>query len=951
MIYKPRQQKLLRWIALFLVGTFLQLLFYIPTPVLSQNSNSCSNITAPLTAEEQTYARGAWQYFVKNYQPATGFTNSTGGYPSGTLWDMGNYLMALNAARWLNLTDQADFDNRLNKFLTTLSSLKLFEDALPNKVYNTATAQMVDYNNNPVERGLGWSALDVGRILAAFDVIRTCHPQYNDWLKGIIAKWQVARSLKDGQLFGATVLPDKKTLLVQEGRLGYEEYGARGYGLWGFSAPKAISLEPFKLVEINGVQIPVDTRDFKSTNANNYVVSESYILEGIEFGLQGQLADFAARVLDVQKRRFDTTGQLTAVTEDNIDQVPYFLYNTVYANGATWATITDANQPYPQFRSLSTKAAFGWHYLFPDNAYAQKVFDAVKDLRSPDDSGYYAGIYEESKQPNKALTGNTNGLILEILYYKARGNHPLIASTSASVSTGKPSANASSATPSNQPNSTGKPSENASPATPSNQPNSTVTPPIATPANNSKVIEVTVAPIPPVDSPQPSSNLKLDRPLTIIERRYADAAWRYFQANYHSKSGLIDDRSDFKGATLWGLGDYLATLHAARSLDIITPKEFDQRTRHLLAALTKLPLFAGELPSRGYDTRSLQPIDYGGNPAPEGNGWSALDLGRMLAALYNLKTCHSEYTAAVDKIVLDWSYLRVVREGILSSATVTKDQDGRYLTRVNPETRLGYEEYAARAFQLWGFNVERSAVGGEYQTASVEGLKVPIQRHRTDTNSKVNQYTVSNPFLLYALEFGLDPQMRSLFEPIFQAQAERYRRTGIFTASATTLIDRKPYTVHSSISESWVALGDDGKLVPKGRLVSTAVAFAYDALLPENKYSQELFQGTTDLYNPLLGFYEGFYETTGKTAVGFTSSTNSMILQSLLYEVTNRQPLIRPTTTMKSPWWQEVTKGDSGRGLPNTARQRTKLISDTSGSYWVSSSENTPLITGTKVAK
>ncbi|WP_392482493.1 DUF3131 domain-containing protein [Nostoc sp. C110] len=937
MIYKPPQQKLLRWIALFLIGTFLQFLFYIPTPVLSQNSNSCSNITAPLTPEEQTYARGAWQYFVKNYQPATGFTNSTGGYPSGTLWDMGNYLMALNAARWLNLTDQADFDARLNKFLTTLSSLKLFEDALPNKVYNAANSQMVDYGNNPLERGIGWSALDVGRILAAFDVIRTCHPQYNDWLKGIVAKWQVARSLKDGQLFGATVLPDNKTLLVQEGRLGYEEYGARGYGLWGFSAPKAIALEPFKLVEINGVQIPVDTRDFKSTNANNYVVSESYILEGIEFGLQGELADFAARVLDVQKRRYDTTGQLTAVTEDNIDQAPYFLYNTVYANGANWATITDANQPYPQFRSISTKAAFGWRYLFPENAYAQKVFDAVKDLRSPDDSGYYAGIYEESKQPNKALTGNTNGLILEILYYKAKGNHPLIASGSASVSTGKPSENASPATPSNQPNSTVK-----TPAkTSSNQPNSTVKTPPATPADTSKPTEVAVAPIPPVDSPQPSSQIKMERPLSVIERRYAEAAWRYFQANYHSKNGLIDDRSDFKGATLWGLGDYLAALHAARSLDIITPKEFDQRTRHLLGALTKLPLFAGELPGRSYDTRSLQPVDYGGNPAPEGNGWSALDLGRMLVALYNLKTCHSEYTAAVDKIVLDWSYLRVVREGILSSATVTKEQEGRSLIRVNPETRLGYEEYAARAFQLWGFNVNGSAVGGEYQTALVEGVKVPIQRHRKDSNSK-NQYTVSNPFLLYALEFGLDPQMRSLFAPIFQAQAERYRRTGNLTASATTLIDRKPYTVHSTITgkgESWVALGDDGQTVPKGRLVSTAVAFAYHALLPENKYSQELLQGTTDLYNPLAGFYEGFYENTGKTAVGFTSSTNSMILQSLLYKVMNQQPLIRPTNDMKSPWWQEVSKGNSGRGLPNTATQQTKLISDSSGSYWVSRSD------------
>jgi len=929
MIYKHHQQKLLKSMALFLIAIFLQFLFYIPTPVLSQNTNTCSSITVPLTAEEQTYARAAWQYFVKNYQPATGFTNSTGGYPSGTLWDMGNYLMALNAARWLNLTDQADFDTRLNKFLTTLSSLKLFEDALPNKVYNAATAQIVDYGNNPIERGIGWSALDIGRILAAFDVIRSCHPQYNDWLKGIVAKWQVGRSLKDRQLFGATVLPDNKTLLVQEGRLGYEEYAARGYQLWGFSAPQAIALQPFKLVEINGVQIPVDTRDFQSTNANNYVVSESYILDGIEFGLQGELADFAARVLDVQKRRYDTTGQLTAVTEDNIDQAPYFLYNTVYANGTNWATITDANQPYPQFRSISTKAAFGWHYLFPDNAYAQKLFDAVKDLRSSDDSGYYAGIYEESKQPNKALTGNTNGLILEILYYKARGNRPLIALSSVSVSTGNPSENVTA--------------------------NSTVTAPVSTPtpADSSKITEVAVAPIPPVGNPQPSSSLKLQRPLSVIERRYAQAAWRYFQANYHSKNGLIDDRSDFQGTTLWGLGDYLAALHAARSLDIINPKEFEERTRHLLGALTKLPLFAGELPSRGYDSRTLQSIDYGGNPISDGNGWSALDLGRMLAALYNLKICHPEYTAAVDKIVLDWSYLRVVQGGILSSATVSKNQDGRWLTRVNPETRLGYEEYAARAFQLWGFNVEGSAVGGEYQTASVEKVKVPIQRHRTDTNFK-NQYTVSNPFLLYALEFGLDPQMRSLFEPIFQAQAERYRRTGTLTASATTLIDAKPYTVHSTITAQgnpWVALGDDGQPVAKGRLVSTAVAFAYHALLPENKYSQELLQATTDLYNPLAGFYEGFYETTGKTAIGFTSSTNSMILQSLLYKVMNGQPLIRPTTTMKSPWWTAVTEGNSGRGLPNTAIQQTKLISDGSGSYWTSTSKNTSLVTRTKATE
>ncbi|MEA5552647.1 DUF3131 domain-containing protein [Anabaena cylindrica UHCC 0172] len=931
-----RHHKLVRWIALFLSGAFLQFLFSIPTVSLAQNSpanaNSCSQITAPLTPEEQIYARSAWQYFVNNYQENTGFTNSTGGYPSGTLWDIGNYLMALNAARWMNMINQSEFDSRLNKFLTNFANLKLFENALPNKVYNTANGQMTDYGNNPLEKGIGWSALDIGRILAAFHIIGTCHPQYNDWLKGIIAKWQVARSLKDDQLYGAVVLPDGKTLLVQEGRLGYEEYAVRGYELWGFKAPKAVELEPFKFVEVNGVQIPVDSRDFQTTNANNYVVSESYILDGIEFGLESYLKKYAADVLEVQKRRFESTGQLTAVSEDNIDQAPYFLYNTVYSNGVPWATITDENKPYPQLRSISTKAAFGWRYLYPDNAYAQKVFDAVKDLRDPQGGGFYAGLYEETKQPNKSLTGNTNGLIMEILYYKARGNQPLIGSSG--VSFAKMPSGSSSPADSTPPAST--PPASTPPTETSKTPIQNPIPIAVTPAKtNTASSPAIVKPIPPVGNPQPST--RLPKPLTVVQRRYAQAAWNYFVANSQAATGLVSDRSDIKGSTLWGLGDYLSALNAAWAMEIISPKEFDQRIRQLLGALAQIPLYSGELPSRGYDPRTLQPVDYGGNPVPEGTGWSSLDVGRLLTALYSLKTDHPEYIEVVDQIVLDWSYLRVVREGILSSANVIKDKNGRSLPRINPETRLGYEEYAARGFQLWGFNVDKSAVGGEYKTASVEGVEVPIERMRTDTKSKVNQYTVSNPFLLYALEFGLDPKMRSLFTAVYQAQAQRYRNTGTLTASATTLIERQPYTIHSSIigqNQPWVALGDDGKPLPEGRLVSSAVAFAYYALLPEDSYTQELIKATTDLYNPLLGFYEGFYEKTGKTAFGSTSSTNSMILQSLLYTATKQQPLIRPHTAMNSPWWQAVAKGNSGRGLPNSATQKSQFMTNGSENHW-----------------
>ena len=213
----------LKYTALFLVGIFTQFLLTFPQPVIqpvqAQEGNSCE-ISVPLSPEDEAYARSAWNYFVDNTQVDTGFSNSAGGFPSGTLWDLGNYLAAMNAARWMGFIDQEDFDQRMNQFLATLSGLRLFEDTLPNKVYNSATGEMVDYANNPLERGIGWSALDIGRVLAAFHIIRTCHPQYNDWMTGILQSWNIEASLQDDMLYGAAVLPDDSTLLVQEGRLG-----------------------------------------------------------------------------------------------------------------------------------------------------------------------------------------------------------------------------------------------------------------------------------------------------------------------------------------------------------------------------------------------------------------------------------------------------------------------------------------------------------------------------------------------------------------------------------------------------------------------------------------------------------------------------------------------------------------------------------------------------------
>ena len=962
---KFSQEKCLRFTASLcagIIGSSWLIGFQSIKRVLAQdNGNQCANIVSPLTPEEEIYARTAWQYFLNNYQESTGFTNAAGGYPSGTLWDMGNYLMALNAARWLGLTDQADFDLRLNKFLASLSGLRLFEDSLPNKVYNTATGEMVDYGNNPVERGIGWSALDIGRILAAFHVLRTCHPQYSEWLQSIIDRWAVERSIQDGYMFGAAVLEDGQTLPVQEGRLGYEEYAARGYELWGYAVPKALSYEPYKMVEIYGVQVPVDTRRFQETNANNYVVSESYILDGIEFGFLGKQQEFAEKVFEVQRRRYLATGQLTAVTEDNIDGAPYFLYNTVYSNGNAWATITEKNELYPDKRSISTKAALGWRYIFPDSEYAQQLFQVATGLMSPDGGGFYAGLYEETSEPNKALTGNTNGLIMEILYYKARGNQPLIGGDLVNASTGEPQEYE---VAEGYPAPAGVESQ-PSPATPPPSPEPVAIKPVpqskveqppqleptadhSTPPKKKKPVDfVSVAPLPSMGRISRSFCSELTRDLTIPEKRYAKVAWKYFEANYQPETGLVSDRSDMKGTSLWGMGDYLSALQSATAMELVPLKKFDIRVRKFLATLQRLDLFSGELPHRGYDIRTLEPVDYGNNPLPEGSGWSGLDVGRMLLALHNLKSCYPQYTEAVDEILLNWSYLRVVRNGKLNSAVVEEDSFNRRLAKVHPVNQLGYEEYAARGFQLWGFDAGKSAVGGDYQTQSVDGLEILAQRESKGKQPEDN-LIVADPFIRYGLELGFDPQMRSLVYPMLQAEAKRYREKGLFSAANTVLIQKEPYIVHSTIvgnDEPWSTWSTEGKTQDKQRIASVATAFAYGSLFPEDEYAQELQQAVVDLYNPTLGYYEGFYETNGKAALGFTSSTNAIVLQSLYYKFRAaklcrkacRQPLLTDNSNFDSPWWKTVAEGNSGNGLPYDNEQQLYLVEDDTGIYWSNS--------------
>ena len=378
-----------------------------------------------LSAQEKAWAATAWAYFDRQTDAQTGLAGAVAGFPSASLWDMASGLLATIAARELEVIDEAAFDDRMRRALASLAKLPLYAGALPNKSYDVRSLAMTDYAGQPSSTGIGWSAIDVGRLLVPLNIIVWRYPRHTDAARAVIARWDTSRLVQGGQLFGMQAAAGGAApQATQEGRLGYEQYAARTLALMGLDVDVAASWrDHLRLVDVDGVQVPVDTRDPSRFGAQDFVVSEPYMLAGLEFGWDRHAREAAWRVYRAQETRFRKTGVLTAVTEDHVDQAPYFVYNTVHDAGRNWVAVTDKGEDASKLRSLSTKAAFAWHALYR-NEYTARLVQAVAPLAVPG-QGWYAGLYEQGGTPNKALAANTNAVVLESLAYIARG--PMLA--------------------------------------------------------------------------------------------------------------------------------------------------------------------------------------------------------------------------------------------------------------------------------------------------------------------------------------------------------------------------------------------------------------------------------------------------------------------------------------------------------------------------------------------
>jgi len=382
---------------------------------------------AVVVDERQLYlnaARTAWAFVDRNYQPATGFSRAHDTYQYVTIWDIAGTLAATYSAHELGLVSDPVYNQRMQRALTTLSTMDLFDGAAFNKFYDSRNGKMVDRRQQPSSKGYGWSITDIGRLLTWLRILAVNEPQFAPQAAAIVRRLDMSRLITpDGYLQGQDIdLQTGGLRAYAEGRMGYEQYAAAGLALWGHRAEKALDAR-INAVPANvlGVSIIADKR------GNDRITSEPYIMMGMETGWYSpELREQAWRVLAAQEARYKNTGMITMVSEDALPDPPYyFYYYSLYRDGQPFvvdahSTLAAVNGP----RWVSSKAAFAWHALLP-SPYTLTALQAVQSSAIPG-RGWGAGVYEGTLKPTGNASLNGSALILEAAVYNLRG-HPFLA--------------------------------------------------------------------------------------------------------------------------------------------------------------------------------------------------------------------------------------------------------------------------------------------------------------------------------------------------------------------------------------------------------------------------------------------------------------------------------------------------------------------------------------------
>jgi len=364
-------------------------------------------------------ARTAWSFISSSYSSQTGFVNANPTWPYPTVWDIASSIAAYYSAKGLGLITEADYRARTQQALQTLKKVRLYHGIAYGRNYNATNGELVGLDQKPSENGTGYSSMDLGRLLIWLKIIEQTDPQLAPLARDAAHRLNASALIKNGYLQGEQVTK-QGTSKYQEGRLGYEQYAAKGFDLWGMHASNALNMRAnARRVVVKGIPVLTDKRGL------DRLTSEPFIMQGLELGLSGDMRELALQTLALQAKRYEETGQVTIASEDALNDAPYyFYYYCVYCSGKAYAIEVhkpgvDLDAP----RWVSAKAAYAWHAIMPSK-YTWLAVRSVDKAQVPG-KGWATGVYEKTGKSTEVMALNTAAVILEsALYYKT--GQPLI---------------------------------------------------------------------------------------------------------------------------------------------------------------------------------------------------------------------------------------------------------------------------------------------------------------------------------------------------------------------------------------------------------------------------------------------------------------------------------------------------------------------------------------------
>ncbi|MCP4325181.1 MAG: DUF3131 domain-containing protein [Alteromonadales bacterium] len=393
-------------------------------PLLPTFSNEAKNRNfsqvSQLSENEQLLAQKAHYYFTNNWHSETGLWSSVAGYNYSTVWDIASGIAGTLALEGLKLESTEVTKKKLQKTLNTLNTLPLYKNILPNREYNSKTAQPSGRLSKSKSHGNGWSALDIGRLLIWLKILQTVHPTFTNDIEQITNRWQLHKAIYKGSLYG-TKLYKGKEYYRQEGRHGYLQYAAKGFELFDFKVNLPNLEDHLQTINIDNIEIKRDTRNLP------FFTSDPFVLGAIELGVDTNWNQLNNIYL-LHFNKWRETGILTSYGEDAMNKNPWFAYNNIYYYKKPWTSVSSSGKVIENPQLLSYKVAFAFSVLF-DDEFSQRLNETVIHS-SLQFKSVPTGRYQ-NEGSNSAFNINTNSLVLVSLWYKSLGFSPIYESVQA----------------------------------------------------------------------------------------------------------------------------------------------------------------------------------------------------------------------------------------------------------------------------------------------------------------------------------------------------------------------------------------------------------------------------------------------------------------------------------------------------------------------------------------